>query len=203
MSILAKIRTSTQRAHRAFEEHPLLERFMRDRQVDAYRGVLETFRAMVTLEMHHSDEFMADADRDILSYASWREALEKDLLAMESLHHLKVVPNVSLHVPALNTRSEFLGFLYALENIVVGGNEIADALPSSWPTAFLRKASHNKLRWPYFIRHLSDLENAGEILSDGVEKGAQKSFEAMVAMFDAFQFGNRGESPFYDHSSSP
>ncbi|RZA24655.1 MAG: hypothetical protein EOP10_09240 [Proteobacteria bacterium] len=202
MSVLAQVRTATGSIHKSLDEHPLLVRFMRYGEADAYRGFLESFRAFIALQMHHDQEYIHDGDREILDYSDWRKALEDDLLAMNALQHQARVPNVSPLIPALHNRSEFWGFLYVIEGSVLGGREVAKTLPAEWPKDFLLRGSQNRLRWPYFMRRFNELESAREILPDAVQKGAVRSFESMIAMFDTFEFGSR-ESIAHDYSSSP
>jgi heme oxygenase len=201
MSVLTQVRTATRSIHKSLDEHPLLVRFMRYHEVNAYRGFLEAFRAFVALELHHNPEYIEVSDREILDYNDWRKALEGDLFAIGARRHQAHLPNVSMMVPALNNRSEFWGFLYVVEGSVLGGRDLAKALPEEWPKEFLLRGSQNRLRWPYFTRRFTELENTGKISSDAVEKGAVRSFESMIAMFDAFKFGS-GEPVTHDHSSS-
>lgn len=202
MSVLTRVRAATHSIHKSLDDHPLLVRFTQDGKADAYRGFLEAFRSVVALELHHAKEFLDPADNDVLEYREWRESLDHDLLVMEPFHHDTYLPNISSLVPAILNRSEFWGFLYVLEGSVLGGREVAKTLDKEWPAEFLLRGSQNRLRWPFFMRRLLELENAGIILADGVEKGAVKTFEAMIAMFDEYELGNR-ESYFYDHNPSP
>lgn len=202
MSVLSQVRDATRSIHKSLDDHPLIVRFLRYGDAEAYRGFLEAFRAFVALEMHHSLEYISDSDREILSYAEWRLALDDDLLAMQSLNQNFLIPNISPLVPALNNRSEFWGFLYVLEGSVLGGRELATTLPKDWPTEFLLRGSQNRLRWPFFIRRFNELENAGEILPHAVQRGAVRAFEAMIAMFEAFDNG-RTELLQDDYRPSP
>lgn len=202
MSVLSRVRNTTRAVHKSLDDHPLLVRFMQGGQAEAYRGFLEAFRSIVTLQIHHSEEYLSDEDREVIDYREWREAIERDLLAMEPFFQNAYIPNISPLVPAINNPSEYWGFLYVLEGSVLGGREVAETLDKEWPSEFLQRGAQNRLRWPFFMRRLGDLESSGVIFADGVEQGAVKTFEAMIAMFDEYELTHREIQP-HDYSPSP
>ncbi len=199
MNVLSRVRNATRVVHHSLDTHPMLQRILRSGDLHAYRGFLEAFRACITLELHHSEVFVNEEDRGVLDYEAWRAALENDLEHMAAVESRSNIFNLGSSVPSIQGPSEFWGFLYVMEGSVLGGREVAQRLPESWPKEFLLRGVKDRLRWPYFLRRMNELEISGEILSDAVELGAIKAFASMIEMFDRYQ-GDQRESLANDHS---
>ncbi len=202
MSVLARVRTATRAVHHSLDSHPMLVRIMRTHDLAAYRAFLESFDACIKPAMPLYIASVQNDDKKVLAYQAWEEALQRDLQVLSGLVSVSSSNDFNSSSPIIEDASEFWGFLYVVEGSVLGGREVSAMLPESWPKEFLLRGSMNRLRWPYFLKRFAELENTGEIFPDAVEKGAVKTFSAMVEMFDRYLMEPK-ETLRYDYSASP
>ncbi|MBC7660454.1 MAG: biliverdin-producing heme oxygenase [Chitinophagaceae bacterium] len=203
MGVLSEVRAATHAVHQSLDDHPLLVRFMSQCDLSAYHGFLKTFQLFLECLEQYSADYIDESDRAVFQYRTWLDALHDDLSKMPrfDFHPVTELPSPS------NGRSEFWGILYVMEGSILGGTQVAAAIPQEWPSTFLRRGATTRLRWPTFCRRLGELETAGVITSLGVQSGASKAFLSMIQIFDKYldnaRMVPRKVEAAYDRIASP
>ena len=184
MGVLSDVRALTHSVHQSLDDHPLLVQFMSQAKVSAYQNFLQTFSLYLRLVTAKEHEFITTGDQNVLRYEPWSIALKSDLEAYPKGDDFNFAERFSTLLPDIENLSEFWGLLYVLEGSSLGGKQVAGTLSDAWPSQFLSRGHHSRLRWPYFCRRLGELETAGAIESSGVQRGAMKAFVSMLSIFD-------------------